>query len=215
VQRLRTEPALSEIEGSAPGSREAAFKSSNALHVWLGPGRRREPTERSPLAFQAVRSSALMEKLVVEDGCRQPEGVLGIVNRVLDTDQPPLAKYIAVLLSGDFFGHLEDQFHQRIRRQLLRAVKQYARLADVLDHALVPGAEIFPAVSNRKVRSQAPCPWYPGRLLLTGAASDGRGIRHRFVDPISAAHGLPVVLVSGRAHQADLVKLSVSRAARP
>src|SRR5271157_2944594 len=156
-----------------------------------------------------------MEKLVVEDGGRQPESVLDIIHRVLDTNQPSLAKYIAVLLSGDFFGHLKDQFHQRIRRQLLRAVKQYAGLADVLDHALVPGTEIFAAVSNRKVRPQTPSPGHPGRLLLAGAAPDRRGLRHRFVDAISATHGLPVVLVSGRAHQADLVVLSVSRAARP
>ena len=54
-----------------------------------------------------------MQKLVIEDGGHQPEGVFGIVNRVLDANQPPLAKYIAVLLAGDFFGHLEDQFHQR------------------------------------------------------------------------------------------------------
>src|SRR6266446_5374245 len=99
-----------------------------------------------------VCRSVIVEKLVVEDGGRQPECVLDIVNRVLGTNQPPLAKDAAVLLSGDFFGHLKDHFHQRIRRQLLRAVKQYARLADVLDHALVPRAEIFAAVSDGKVR---------------------------------------------------------------
>src|SRR5271157_2639879 len=90
-----------------------------------------------PSRAGAFRGSVLVEKLVVEDGGRQPESVLNIVNRVLDTNQPPLAKYIAVLLAGDFFGHFEDQFHQRIRRQLLRAMKEHARLADVLDQALV------------------------------------------------------------------------------
>src|SRR6266851_2560659 len=173
------------------------------------------PTRLVRRMGSGVCRSVIVEKLVVEDGGHQPECILDIVNRVLDSNQPPLAKYAAVLLSGDFFGHLEDHFHQRIRRQLLRAVKQYARLADVLDHALVPGTEIFSAVSNRKVQPQAACPGHPGRLPLAGAAAGGGGLRHRLVDRISATHGLPVILVSGRAHQADLVVLSTSRAARP
>src|SRR4029077_7658017 len=47
------------------------------------------------------------------------------------------------------------------------------------------------------------------------AAPQGVRTRHWLVDPISATHGLPVVLVSGRANQADLVVLSIGRAARP
>src|ERR1700674_93714 len=104
-------------------------------------------------AFQAAgRSvSVFVEKFVVEDGRYQLVGVLGYFNRVFGTNQPALAKDTTVLLSGDFFGHFEYQFHQRIRRELLRAVKQHARLADVLDQTLVPGAEIFPAISDRKL----------------------------------------------------------------
>ena len=160
-------------------------------------------------------SSVFVEKFVVEDGGRQRVRVLGIVQRILDTNQSSLAKYAAVLLTGDFFGHLEDQFHQRIGGQLLGAVKQNARLAYVLDYAFVPGVEILSTVAHRKVRAQAPCPGHPRRLLLTGAAPDGCGIRRRFFDPISATHGLPVVLVGGRAHQADLVVLPIGGAARP
>jgi len=70
--------------------------------------------------------SVFVEKFVVEDGRCQLVGVLRYLNRVFGTNQPALAKDTTVLLSGDFFGHLEDQFHQRIRRQWLRAVKQYA-----------------------------------------------------------------------------------------
>src|ERR1039458_3552742 len=98
---------------------------------------------------------------------------------------------------------------------LLGAVKQNARLADVLDYAFIPGMEIFSAVANRKVRAQAACPGHPRRLLLSGAATDGGGLGRRFIDPVSATHGLPVVLVGGRAHQADLVVLSIGGAARP
>src|SRR5229473_5082911 len=173
------------------------------------------PTRLVRRMGSGVCRSVIVEKLVVEDGGHQPECILDIVNRVLDSNQPPLAKYTAVLLSGDFFGHLKDHFHQRIRRQLLRTVKQYARLADVLDHALVPGTEILAAVSDGKVQAQASCARHPGDLLLTGAAPYGRGRRHRFVDPASATHGFPVVLVSSRAQQADLVVLSGSRTARP
>jgi len=169
---------------------------------------------RAPFAGQC-RRSVFVEKLVIEDGGRQSKSVLGIVNRVLHPNQPPLAKYIAVLLAGDFFGHLEDQFYKRIRRQLLRAVKQYPRLADVLDHSLVPGTEIFSAVSKRNLRSQAACPGHPGRVPLTGAASHGGGLRRPLLHPASATHGLPVILVSGRAQQADLVVLSTRRPARP
>src|SRR6266851_337672 len=166
------------------------------------------PTRLVRRMGSGVCRSVIVEKLVVEDGGHQPECILDIVNRVLDSNQPPLAKYAAVLLSGDFFGHLEDHFHQRIRRQLLRAVKQYARLADVLDQAFVPGTEILAAVSDGKAGLQSPCPGHPGRLLLTGAAPEGHSLRHRIVDAVSAAHGFPVVLVSGGAQQADLVVLS-------
>src|ERR1700676_5739988 len=106
---------------------------------------------RTRLAFQAGRSSVFVEKFVVEDGRCQLVRGFGFVSRVFGTNQPALAKDTTVLLSGDFFGHLEDQFHERIGRQLLRTVKQYAGLADVLDQALVPGAEILPPVSNRQL----------------------------------------------------------------
>ena len=53
-----------------------------------------------------------MEKLVVKDRGYQPESVFDIVDRILGANQPSLAKYAAVFLPGDFFGHLEDQFHQ-------------------------------------------------------------------------------------------------------
>src|SRR5580698_8834381 len=151
-----------------------------------------------------------MQKFVIEDGCRQFVRVFDIFNRTFATNQAALAEYVAVFLAGDFFRHLEDQFYQRIRRELLGSLEQYARLADVLDQTFVPGAEIFSTVSNWKFRSQAPCAGHPGRLFLTGAAADGRSFCRRPVDPISAAHGLPVVLISGRAYQADLVILSVS-----
>ena len=95
--------------------------------------------------------SVFVEKFVVEDGRRQLVRVLGFINRVFGANQPSLTEDTTVLLPGDFLGHLEYQFHQRIGWQLLRTVKQYARLADVLDQALVPGAEILPAVSNRKL----------------------------------------------------------------
>jgi hypothetical protein len=163
----------------------------------------------------AGRSLVLMEKLVIEDGRCQLMSVFSILNRIFAANQPALAKYIAIFLAGDFFGHFEDQFDQRVRRQLLRALEKYARLADVLDQTFVPGTEIFSTVSNRKLGSQAPRSRHPGRLFLAGAAADGCSFCRRPVDPISATHGLPVVLISGRAYQADLVIFSTSRAARP
>src|SRR5258708_24842498 len=39
------------------------------------------------------------------------------------------------------------------RSQLLRAVKQHARLADVLDQPLVPGAEILPDRKSTRLNS--------------------------------------------------------------
>src|SRR6202162_69772 len=134
---------------------------------------RRRCIQRGRLAFQAAgRSvSVFVEKFVVEDGGYQLVSVLGYLNRVFGTNQPALAKDTTVLLSGDFFGHFEYQFHQRIRRQLLRAVKQHARLADVLDQTLVPGGEILSPVSNWQLGSQPPCPGHPSRLLFTGSAA--------------------------------------------
>src|SRR5208337_1772873 len=177
----------------------------------IRPDKRPGNTRYSP----QIGKSVLVEKLVVEDGSRQHVRVLDIVKRVLGANQSSLAEYAAVLLARDFFRHLKDQFHQRIRRQLLRAMEHYARLADVLDQAFIPGMEIFSTIPNRKVRPQAPCPGHPRRLLLTGAAPDGRGLRRWCVNPTSTTHGLPVVLVSGGAHQADLVVLPIGRSARP
>ena len=161
-----------------------------------------------------------MEKFVVENGGCQTEGVIGVFNRgrlngALVADQSPLAQYVAVFLAGDFFRHLEDHFNQRICRQLLRTEEQDAGLADVLDLAFVPGAEIFSAVANREVGAQAAGTRHPGRLLFAGPAADGGGLRHWLVDFISATHGLPVVLVRSGAHQTDLIILSIGRAAGP
>src|SRR6266481_5827264 len=70
--------------------------------------------------------SVFVEKSVVEDGRCQLVRVLGFINRVFGANQPSLTEDTTVLLSGDFLGHLEYQFDQRIGRQLLRTVKQYA-----------------------------------------------------------------------------------------
>ena len=94
-------------------------------------------------------AESVFEKFVIEDGGHQPKSTRGIASRSLVVNQPSLAKNAAVLLSGDFFGHFKNQFHQRICRQLFRPEKQYTRLADVLDRSLVPGMEIFPPVSDR------------------------------------------------------------------
>src|SRR5208337_3408830 len=86
-------------EADATGGREPQLSScaetsrEGARAVWV----------------QAVRSSVMMEKFVIEDGSRQRVSVLDIVHCILDTNQPSLAKYIAVFLPGDFFRHLEDQ----------------------------------------------------------------------------------------------------------
>ena len=50
---------------------------------------------------RGVCVSVLVQELVVEDRGRQSESVFDIVGRVLDANQSSLAKYIAVLLSGD------------------------------------------------------------------------------------------------------------------
>src|ERR1700688_1934350 len=52
--------------------------------------------------------SVFVEKFIVEDGRCQFVRVFGFVNRVFGTNQAALAKDTTVLLSGDFFGHLED-----------------------------------------------------------------------------------------------------------
>jgi hypothetical protein len=143
---------------------EGNFSSSQGLGqppMILRSEARERSSERLPEAMvwehpQLLLSDSkliLMQKFVIEDGCRQFVRVFDIFNRTFAANQPALAEYIAVLLAGDFFGHLEDQFYQRIRRQLLRSLEQYARLADVLDQALIPGTEIFPTVPNRKLRS--------------------------------------------------------------
>ena len=66
--------------------------------------------------------SVFVEKFVVEDGRRQLVRILGFVSRIFGTNQPPLAKYTTILLSGDFFGHLEDQLHhvRRVQHGLSR-----------------------------------------------------------------------------------------------
>src|SRR5580658_2520833 len=67
-----------------------------------------------------------VQKFVIENRGREPESVFGIVDRVFSSNQPTLAEYVAVFLPGDLFRHLEDQFHQCVCRQLLRAMKHHA-----------------------------------------------------------------------------------------
>ena len=157
----------------------------------------------------------MVEKLVVQNRGCQPERVLGVIDRVLDANQPSLAEDAAVFLSGDFFRHLKNQLDQRIGWQLLRAMKHHSRLADVLDHALIPGAEVLSPISNWQAQLQTARAWHPGRLLLTRSAVYCGRFRSRIFHPATPPHRRPVILIGGRAKQADLVVLSSGRAPRP
>src|SRR5260370_26493056 len=88
-------------------SREAAVKRST-------PEPRPTPTSKAadksvhPTCLvrrmgSGVCRSVIVEKLVVEDGGHQPQCILDIDNRVLDSNQPCLARYAALLLDGAFF----------------------------------------------------------------------------------------------------------------
>src|SRR6266446_7097335 len=124
-------PALNLM--SAPNSMRNMLSSLDAGGLWFT---RKIGTKMCMSRMRSTQStrfkpgrssvSVFVKKFVVEDGRCQLVRVFGFVNRILGTNQPSLTEDTTVLLSGDFLGHLEYQFHERIRRQLLRTVKQYA-----------------------------------------------------------------------------------------
>jgi len=69
-----------------------------------------------PCAIRSRSPVSSCAEICIEDGRRQAEGVGNIVDRVLNASEPRLTKYGGVLLSRDLFGHIEDHFHQRVRR---------------------------------------------------------------------------------------------------
>src|ERR1700675_423613 len=100
------------------GLHEKSDENVYGAGAFSAAGSRFKPGRRSVSIF--------VEKFVVEYGRCQLVRVLSLVNRVFGTNPAALAKDTTVLLSRDFFAHLEDQFHQRSRRQLLRGVNQDA-----------------------------------------------------------------------------------------
>src|ERR1039458_2728920 len=59
-----------------------------------------------------------------------------------------LAKYRAVFLTGNFFRHLKNHFHQRVIGKTLWTKKEHAGLAQIGNRAFVPTAEIFHTVAH-------------------------------------------------------------------
>src|SRR5580700_2776998 len=99
-----------------------------------------------PVQGAGVRSSVVMKKLVVKNRRCQFMSVFDILNRIFAPNQPALTEHIAITLARDLLRHLEDQFNERVRRQLVGSFEKDSGLADVLNQTFVPGAEIFSPV---------------------------------------------------------------------
>ena len=100
-----------------------------------------------------MSGSVLVQKLVIEDGSGEPERVFNIFDRILDTNQPALAKNIAVLLAGNLLWHLENHLDQGIDGQFRRALEKHPRLAYVEDRAFRPGAQVLDPIAQRQMES--------------------------------------------------------------
>jgi hypothetical protein len=154
-----------------------------------------------------------MEKFVIEDRGGE-SGTLGLVLGFFRADDPSLAENIAVLLAGDLFRHLEDHFNQGIDRQRRSALEEHAGLADVLDGAFRPQAQILDAITHRKIELEPASARDPGRFLFPGAAT-GCTWFGRDLHALSTPHRRPVVLVLGGAQQTNLVIVTVGSAPGP
>lgn len=152
--------------------------------------------------------SLSVDELVVDDG--GGKFVLrAVFLLVFHADDTALAKHLAVLLAGDFLGHLEDHLDQCIFGEALRASEQHSRLAEVLDDPLAPCAEILYPVPYRCVESNSAGTRHPCGLAHVLPAFWRSDVSGFGLHALSTAHGRPVVLVLGSAKQADLVELSV------
>jgi hypothetical protein len=173
------------------------------------------PLEAGQVPARTRTKLFLVEKLVIENRSGQSERVFGILDGVLYANQSSLAKNSAIFLSGDLFRHIENHFHQRIGRELLRPMKHDSRLADVLNDSHVPGAEILAAITDCSIDLEAPRARNPRGLPLSAPAAHRGRVSQRFFHPASTTHGFPVILIGGSAQQADLVILSAGRPAGP
>src|SRR6267378_944106 len=139
-----------------PGSRrlqENLWVGSNHLGA-LEKALNQAFTSRSRARGSFLLRLALAEEFVVQDRSSQHRALFRGM-RLLRADQPSLAEHGAVFLAGDFLRHLENHFDKRIGRQLLRSIKQHAGLADVLNYAFKPGAQIFDPEADGTVQLQA------------------------------------------------------------
>src|SRR5579863_184474 len=146
-------------------------------------------------------ASTGVKKFVIEDaGCQA--GIFDVCCRFLSTNDSALAKDIAVLLSGYFFGHLKDHLYQSIVGKTLRSVEQHAGVAEIIDCAFVPGPQVFYSVTDRGVQFEPPRARHPSGLLgVRTAAPWGRSPQAHMFHTLGALHGLPVVLVLCGAEQ--------------
>src|SRR5262249_36007111 len=131
-----------------------------------------------------VPTLILVNKFIVENGGGQRVTVFGFV-RFPRADQAALAQNIAVFLAGYFFGHFKYKLDKGVRRKLLRAHQHHARLADVLNRALEPVAEILHTKTNRRIQLQTACSWYPRRLLAAGSTANSGRFRYRSLHTVA------------------------------
>src|SRR5260370_23331293 len=155
-----------------------------------------------------------MNELIVGDLGGHTRALVACLS-LFGTHDTTLAQYVAVLLAGDFFRHLKHHLQQRIQWQLLRTVKEHSRLADVFDYALVPCVAFIDSVTHRRVQFKPSCPRHPGWTFFSSMTAADAGFRFGVFYALGAAHGGPVVLVFGRAQQANLVIFAVGATPRP
>src|SRR5579863_1904367 len=156
----------------------------------------------------------LVDELVVNDGSGQADAVVGLL-RFLGAHDAALAHHVAVLLPGDFLGHLEHHLNQGINGQLLRSGEKNAGLADIFDDSLVPRCRLVHAETEWQIQLQASRPRYPGGALFARVGAPDAGFGLGMLHALNTAHGGPVILVLGGTDQADLVIVSVSSTTRP
>src|ERR1700756_3986776 len=80
---------------------------------------------------------------------------------IFHADDAALAENFAVLLSRDRFWHLKYHFHQSIFGKALLTAYEHARLAQVLDNALIPCSQIFHAIPKRSLHLNPARARYP------------------------------------------------------
>ena len=101
------------------------------------------------------------------------------------------------------------------RSTSIERIAEGGEFAAVTLHLHLQRFDLVDAVAERKVEFQTPRARHPRRTLFPRVASPDAGFGLGMLHALGPAHGSPVILVLGRAKQANLIIVPIRAAPRP